>query len=645
MIKNLLRQMLPARWAASAGNGDTAMADKLIAEGNREEEAGRLQRAEDLYLQAAAIAPGHAPAQLNLGVLLANKGDVEGATLAYEAVLTIDPHHAFGHYNFARLAYLSGNNAQAETLVRAALRDKPDFAQAAALLSHVLDALGNSAGAIEAMELALRLEPDNFSSWLSLAIMLNDLKRNEEAERAARRALALEPQSPDALRLLSLVLCAQGFSTQALEPLRTFIEIEPTRFESQSFELGLLNFDETLSAPEIFDKHRQFGARLEQAFPARFERYLGTADKDRRLRVGYVSADFCTHPVMLFLIPVLERHNREHFEIFCYSTTASSDRITERLRGLCDQWVDVTDMSHQKMADRVHADAIDILVDLTGHTRLYRLPVFSQQPAPIQATWIGYLNTTGLSRMDYRLCDARTDPLETSQALHTETLIHLPNSQWCYRPFIEKEVAVASPVEKNGYVTFGSFNSALKITSVMCRRWGELLSRVPNSRLLMVDINSEQKRESIRFDLFEMGISDDRIEFLPRVDLPVYYDLFSFIDISLDTFPYGGGTTTFDSLWMGVPVVTATGWTPASRSAASILSALGLDAWVAPSIDRYVEVAAGLAEDHQTIVELRRTLRQKLKASPLTDEATFVRDLEAAYRQMWIAGRHAKPVS
>ena len=637
--------MLPARWAASAGNGDTAMADKLIAEGNREEEAGRLQRAEDLYLQAAAIAPGHAPAQLNLGVLLANKGDVEGATLAYEAVLTIDPHHAFGHYNFARLAYLSGNNAQAETLVRAALRDKPDFAQAAALLSHVLDALGNSAGAIEAMELALRLEPDNFSSWLSLAIMLNDLKRNEEAERAARRALALEPQSPDALRLLSLVLCAQGFSTQALEPLRTFIEIEPTRFESQSFELGLLNFDETLSAPEIFDKHRQFGARLEQAFPARFERYLGTADKDRRLRVGYVSADFCTHPVMLFLIPVLERHNREHFEIFCYSTTASSDRITERLRGLCDQWVDVTDMSHQKMADRVHADAIDILVDLTGHTRLYRLPVFSQQPAPIQATWIGYLNTTGLSRMDYRLCDARTDPLETSQALHTETLIHLPNSQWCYRPFIEKEVAVASPVEKNGYVTFGSFNSALKITSVMCRRWGELLSRVPNSRLLMVDINSEQKRESIRFDLFEMGISDDRIEFLPRVDLPVYYDLFSFIDISLDTFPYGGGTTTFDSLWMGVPVVTATGWTPASRSAASILSALGLDAWVAPSIDRYVEVAAGLAEDHQTIVELRRTLRQKLKASPLTDEATFVRDLEAAYRQMWIAGRHAKPVS
>ena len=645
MIKNLLRQMLPARWAASAGNGDTAMADKLIAEGNREEEAGRLQRAEDLYLQAAAIAPGHAPAQLNLGVLLANKGDVEGATLAYEAVLTIDPHHAFGHYNFARLAYLSGNNAQAETLVRAALRDKPDFAQAAALLSHVLDALGNSAGAIEAMELALRLEPDNFSSWLSLAIMLNDLKRNEEAERAARRALALEPQSPDALRLLSLVLCAQGFSTQALEPLRTFIEIEPTRFESQSFELGLLNFDETLSAPEIFDKHRQFGARLEQAFPARFERYLGTADKDRRLRVGYVSADFCTHPVMLFLIPVLERHNREHFEIFCYSTTASSDRITERLRGLCDQWVDVTDMSNQKMAERVHADAIDILVDLTGHTRLYRLPVFSQQPAPIQATWIGYLNTTGLSRMDYRLCDARTDPLETSQALHTETLIHLPNSQWCYRPFIEKEVAVASPVEKNGYVTFGSFNSALKITSVMCRRWGELLSRVPNSRLLMVDINSEQKRESIRFDLFEMGISDDRIEFLPRVDLPVYYDLFSFIDISLDTFPYGGGTTTFDSLWMGVPVVTATGWTPASRSAASILSALGLDAWVAPSIDRYVEVAAGLAEDHQTIIELRRTLRQKLKASPLTDEATFVRDLEAAYRQMWIAGRHAKPVS
>jgi len=161
----------------------------------------------------------------------------------------------------------------------------------------------------------------------------------------------------------------------------------------------------------------------------------------------------------------------------------------------------------------------------------------------------------------------------------------------------------------------------------------------------MVDINSEQKRESIRFELFDMGISDDRFEFLPRVDLTVYYDLFSFIDISLDSFPYGGGTTTFDSLWMGVPVVAATGSTPVSRSAASILSALELDAWIAPSIDRYVEVAAALAADHQTIVELRRTLRQKLKRSPLTDEATFVRDLETAYRRMWIAGRPPRPVS
>ena len=645
MIKNLLRQLIPSRQGVSPGGGDTAKADSLIEEGNREEKAQRLQLAEELYQQAVAIAPGHAKAHLNLGVLLAEKGDVAGATRAYEAVLSIDPEHAFGNYNFARLVYLSGNPKQAETLLRAALRKKPDFAQAAALLSHTLEALKDSAGAVEAMELALRLEPENFSSGLSLAIMLSDLKRNEEAQRAARRALALEPRSPEALRLLGLVLCAQGFALEALEPLREFIQIDPTRFETQSFELGLLNFDEALSAQEIFDKHRQFGARLEQAFPARFESYLGNSDKERRLRVGYVSADFCTHPVMLFLIPVLERHNRAHFEIFCYSTTANSDRITERVRGLCDQWVDVTDLSHPQLADRIHADAIDVLIDLTGHTRLYRLPVFSQQPAPIQATWVGYLNTTGLTRMDYRLCDVRTDPPEISQPLHTETLIPLPNSQWCYRPFIDKEVAVESPVEKNGYITFGSFNSALKITSVMCRRWGELLSRVPNSRLLLVDINSEQKRESIRFELFDMGISDDRFEFLPRVDLTVYYDLFSFIDISLDSFPYGGGTTTFDSLWMGVPVVAAMGSTPVSRSAASILSALGLDAWIAPSIDRYVEVAAALAADHQTVVELRRTLRQTLKHSPLTDEATFVRDLEAAYRQMWVTGRQAKPVS
>ena len=246
--------------------------------------------------------------------------------------------------------------------------------------------------------------------------------------------------------------------------------------------------------------------------------------------------------------------------------------------------------------------------------------------------------------MDYRLCDVRTDPLAQSQALHTEKLLALPHSQWCYRPFMDVAVSPSAPVDINGYVTFGSFNSAMKISPAMCRRWGLLLSRVPHSRLRIADVGSEKKRDSIRAELRGMGIAADRVDFLPRVELATYYELFRSVDISLDTYPYGGGTTTFDSLWMGVPVVTAIGQIPVSRSAASILAALGLDAWAAASIDHYVDMAAALAADRRGIVQLRQTLRQKLKQSPLTDEVAFARNLETAYRQMWVEGARVNPL-
>jgi predicted O-linked N-acetylglucosamine transferase (SPINDLY family) len=294
-------------------------------------------------------------------------------------------------------------------------------------------------------------------------------------------------------------------------------------------------------------------------------------------------------------------------------------------------------MSDSQLADAIHADAIDILVDLTGHTNVPRLGVFSERPAPVQVTWLGYLNTTGLTRMDYRLSDSRSDPVELSQPLHTERLVMLPNSQWCYRPFLDSTVSPAAPLERNGYVTFGSFNDSLKLTPAMCRRWAELLSRVPQSRLIIGSLRSERKKEAIRREMTSLGIEQYRFDFVARVDLDKYPDLISTVDMSLDSFPYGGGTTTFDSLWMGVPVVTAVGATPVSRSAASILVALGLDDWVAPSIDDFVDVAVARASDHQAIVSLRHSLRPRMQASPLTDEVRFVRDLEAAYRDMWAA--------
>jgi protein O-GlcNAc transferase len=360
-----------------------------------------------------------------------------------------------------------------------------------------------------------------------------------------------------------------------------------------------------------------------------------SADPERRLRVGYVSADFNWHPVALFLLPAVERHDLDNFEVFCYYTADKIDDVTRSFMSLPVTWIDASKLSDKELATRVHEDHIDILVDLAGHTATSRLPVFAQQPSPVQVSWMGYLNTTGLTRMHYRLCDKRTDPVGIADALHTEKLVRLPHSQWCYRPFIIVETTEQAPWEKNGFITFDSYNHALKISPAVCALWADILHQVPGSQLLCVGLNSTRKMAELLSELTLTGVDSERIRFVARTSLDQYFGWFSEADIALDTFPYGGGTTTFDALWMGVPVVAAKGNTPTSRSAASILEALELDDWVAPSIDDYVRVAVERANDRERIAELRRSLRPRLQSSPLMDEPRFVRDIEAAYRTRW----------
>ncbi len=616
---------------------DIPRADRLIAEGNDREDAGELAGAEALYREATAAAPRHARAWLNLGIVLAAKGDEGDAVRAYETVLAIDPRHANGNYNYARLAYLQGDHPRAEALARTALQGKPEFPQALVVLSNALEAQGRLVQSADALESAARLQPDDAGVWFNLAGLMFRMKRFERAEAVARRLLELDPEHPAGLGMLSRVLREHEFPQQILEPLRGAIRNDPDDLVYQTQELMLLNYLEELPAAQVHARHLAFGERLEARTPARFERFKGTRDPERRLRVGYVSGDLRAHPVALFLLPVLEHLDRTMVEVFCYSTGHESDDFTERLREHSEHWIDARAMSDESLADAIHADAIDILFDLAGHASAPRLGVFSQRPAPVQASWLGYLNSTGLKCIDYRLSDARCDPLERSQPLHSERLLLLPDSQWCYRPWVESTSQAVPPFERNGYITFGSFNSSAKITEAMLIRWAALLDRLPDARLRIADIPSERKRAAIGRVLTAAGIDSGRFEFLPRVRTRQYYDLISSVDIALDAFPYGGGTTTFDALWMGVPVVTAVGDLPVSRSAASVLSALDMEAWIAPSIADLVDVAAARAADRQDIAHQRRTLRARLEASPLTDHARFARNMEAAFRQMWRA--------
>ncbi len=646
MLKNLLNRFKSAPPAEAPppapapaftrAADDVARADALVAEGNQVEDAGDLPAATALYRQAVAAAPGHARGHLNLGIALAAQGDADGASAAYERVLAIDPQHPFGHYNLARLRYVRHELAPAEASLRAALRSRPEFPQALVLLASTLDDQGKTAEAIDALRAALALQPDDAGGWFNLGTMLRSTRRLDEADEAAQRAFAIDGRA-EALRLSSLVLRDHGFMAESREPLRAAIAAEPGNLGYPSDELMLLNFDETIAARDLFERHVAWGRRLEQAHPVRFRAYAGDAGQARRRRIGYVSGDFNIHPVTLFMQPVLEHHDRAAFEVFCYSSGTKNDIYTEQVRRSADHWIDARDLGDDALADRIHADGIDILVDLTGHTQKSRLGAFAQRPAPVQATWLGYLNTTGLTRMDWRITDRRSDPPELAQPLHTETLAFLPESQWCYRPFVAVPVAAAAPVEHHGHVTFGSFNNAPKITAQVAHRWGQLLARTPGSRLLVADVASERKRAAIRASVQAEGVAPERVDFAPRLELTAYYASYGNVDIALDTFPYGGGTTTLDALWMGVPVVAARGPTPVSRSAAGLLAALGMDDWIADSIDDFVDVAMRQAADVARIAALRRSLRATLQASPLMDEARFVRELEALYGSMWDA--------
>jgi predicted O-linked N-acetylglucosamine transferase (SPINDLY family) len=661
----------------------SASAAELVAAGKRVEGESRVREACELYRRAIETDPAHAPGYLNLGAALESLGEPEGAADAYRALLGIDAANPHASYNLGRLRFAAGAAAEAERLLRDALRARPEFAEARlmlaialdaqgnleaaaaeldsaqdfgglliqagmlrrlgrldaaaqvlrralalepdnldalALLSQVLDAQGDHEGAARALEAILRQRPQWAEALYNYGAALNKLMRAREAEDAFRRALEAQPGFVRAWRMLGGVLLAQGRIDEALALYRD----APRDAELESAELFALNASGQLGEDQLFARHAEFGRRLEQAFPARFT-FSGPNNPNRRLRIGYVSGDFAYHVVTLFMLPVLERHDRAAYEVFCYSTSPRMDEYTRKVASRADAWRPAAGLSPEQLADAIHADGIDILVDLAGHSGEPHPQVFAQRPAPVQATWLGYLNTTGLTRIDYRISDRHADPAD---ARHTEKLARLPHSQWCYRPFIQAAAAASPPVRKNGYLTFGSFNQVLKLSQASRRLWARLLERVPGSRLVILGVPSGRAQDELLKDL-------PKARLVPYVSLQDYFAWYNEVDIALDTMPYSGGTTTCDALWMGVPVLTAPGERPGSRSAASILATAGMSDWIATGPQDYVERAVELANDRDLLANLRVTLRARLQASPLMDEAGFAKDLETLYRQMW----------
>jgi predicted O-linked N-acetylglucosamine transferase (SPINDLY family) len=644
-------------------------ADRLIAEGNRAEDQGDPAAACALYQRAAELAPRYAPAHINLGIGLEAVGNAAAAIAAYEQALVADPPNPAASYNLGKLLYSRGELATAERLLQQALRSRPDFPDARlvyayvlnaagkldaaagqlktvllqrpddviarAELFHVLEAQGDLAAAALELEAVLARRPDWTQALYNYGTTLMKLGRDGEAEAALRRVLSREPGFVLAYRMLGNLLHRHGRVHELLEILRAGRTSLPEDFELESFELLELNFVDDLSEDAVARAHRAFGARLERALPPGFAQRRDGAAAERRLRIGYVSSDLSYHPVGLFMLPVIERHDRKRFEVYCYATSTKADDFTRRLSSRADGWREAHALSDAQLAQLVHDDQIDVLVDLAGHSGVCRLATFARQPAPVQASWLGYLNTTGLSRIQHRITDRHCDPAGLTEHLHTEHLVRLPNSQWCYRPFVSVAHAPVPPLLGNGYVTFGSFNQIAKISRTTRGLWEQILNGVPDSRLIVAGVADERSAAALVDELAAAGIARKRITVVPFAPVQAYLRWYDAVDIALDPTPYSGGTTTCDALWMGVPVVTLPGLRPASRSAASILSTVGLREWIAQGPQDYIRLAVGFAGQVGVLASLRTSLRERVRSSPLMDERRFVLDLELAYRQMW----------
>jgi predicted O-linked N-acetylglucosamine transferase (SPINDLY family) len=594
-----------------------------------------LPQAERHLRAALERKPEFPEAQVVLANLLDARGDAAGAAAAFEIAIRQRAEDFGTWLHYGRVLLKLERKAEAESALKRAVALDPASVDAHGMLSELYQSRGDFAAAARHLEAVVKQRPDWADAFFSYAHALMRVHRLDEAEAALARVIALEPGRESAHLARMDILQRGGRIGEMLELCRALRARAPERSEFETCELFALNFLDSISAEELFARHKAFGERLEKAVAPRFIPFSNERHPDRRLRIGYVAGEFYYHPTGRFLVPLIERHDRSKFEVVCYSVGVIANATTDQLKAAADIWREAKAMKEIELADLVHRDRIDILIDLSGHSGISRLPVFALQPAPVQATWLGYLNTTGLTRIQYRISDANCDPPGLSDRLHTEELVRLPHCQWCYRPFVIADVALAAPNETNGFMTFGSFTQIAKLMGRTLSLWARILQQMPDSRLVIAGVPEGRIRGELLEALAGDGVHSSRVTLSPFVQGQAYFRSFDHVDIALDTSPYSGGTTTCDALWMGVPVLTMPGSRTTSRSATSILRTVRLEDWIAASPEDYVRRAVQFASERETIAGLRRSLRERMRASPLMQEARFARDMEQAYRAMW----------
>ena len=600
--------------------------------------AGRLSDAEAIYRKILAVEPQNPDALHLLGYIAYQVGKYDPAIELIGRAVQIEPNNAQYQHSLGNALAIRGLLDQAIAHLTRAIELCPqDFAMVNNL-ANCLAGAGRREESAQRFEQVLALNPELAEGHNNYSIVLKDLGRIGQAVEHARRASELNGNLSKVWNTLALALHANGRYNEAIDALRQALVIQPDYIRAHSNLLLMLHYT-TMDPAALLAEHLAWVQRHAPGHesvprpPVREPR-----DPQRVLRIGYVSGDFHEHVVSYFLRPILAHHDKNRFEIFAYSDTIHPDSTTAAMASSVHTWRSIVGVSDDAVAQLIRADGIDILVDLCGHTHGERLPIFVRRPAPIQVTYLGYPDTTGLSTIDYRLTDSFADPPGLTERWHAEKLIRMPHSAWCYPLPRALPEASEAPSLAAGYVTFGSLNALAKLSDMTLDLWAKILEAMPNARLLIKAIGLEDAdtRELLAGRLIDRGISSDRFDLLGKTRLNIdHLTTYHRLDIALDTFPYHGTTTTLEALFMGVPVISLAGQTHCSRVGASMLTNVGLGELVAESTEQYVAIATEVAKNPEQLKALRQGLRERVAACPICNAPAFVRDLEGLYRQMW----------
>ena len=580
--------------------------------------------------------PKHLLSWKILGAALQKSGKISEALNVMQQSIALNSEDAEAHNNLGVIDQELSQFKKAEASYRQAIVLKPDYAQAYNNLGNTLKELGKLDEAEVSYRQAITLKCDYAEAHYNLGVLLQGLYRFNEAEASYRQAISFKQSFASAYNNLGNTLIELGRLKESELSYSQALVLKPDFIEAHYNKNFCLNYSSASSQHFIYQQHLEFekyfgGLKVRTSLSLAVKQLPGD-----KLRIGYVSGDLKNHSVAYFFEHLLEHHNFSTVETFCYYNDHVIDETTKRLMSFSNHWRSIYKIPDLDVVNLIKNDQIDILVDLSGYTAKNRLLVFAQKPAPIQVTWLGYPNTTGLSAIDYRFTDIIADPIGETDELHSETLLRLPNSFLCYKGDRTVVANTNLPQKLRKYITFGSFNNLLKVTPEVIKIWSKILHAVPESHLLLKDFRLEHNASYYKTLFTSEGITEDRIECHARLpNMNNHLELYNIIDIGLDPFPYNGTTTTCEALWMGVPVITLLGNNHAGRVGTSILNNINLKDFIAQDIDDYIELAIKMANNISFLEKTRQGLRKRMQRSTLCDGKLFAKNIENAYQNMW----------